>query len=173
MIQRSSGLTESMHLIDTLSLEVHEGPYATWPLKSRLFSNGDNTGMSIPGYVIEAQYKCVQGYLVITSYDCMFEESNEFLLLDECFNIIAKKSMPVSNNIYAHWPISDNAIRIHELNDSFYTLQIQPRVIQLWRQYKLTLQRIADFQNDETCLASANKLNALLKEIRTALTKQS
>lgn len=67
-----------MQSITQFSLEKHDGPYESWPRLTRLFANGVDTGKKVPGFIIEAQYQCRDGYLLITSQDCLFEESNDF-----------------------------------------------------------------------------------------------
>jgi hypothetical protein len=81
-----------LHEITTFSLEKHTGPYETWGTNSALFADGNSTGKRVPGFVIEGQYAWNGGYLLITSYDCPFEESQEFLLLDCEFRLICKES---------------------------------------------------------------------------------
>jgi hypothetical protein len=94
-----------MQIISLLSLEEHSGPYEKWPRLSRLYSDGKDTGKKIPGYVIEAQYKCQHGYLVITSQDCPYEEANDFLLLNDKFDVVAKESLGL---IYSSFLIYDH-----------------------------------------------------------------
>ncbi len=75
------------------SLEKHIGAYETWPLKTRLFFDGVDTGTSVPGFCIEAQYECHEGYLLAMSWDCPFEEANDFVLLDRAFKLLARKTL--------------------------------------------------------------------------------
>ncbi len=59
-------------------LERGSEPSPTRPL----IVDGEASGQRVPGYVIDAQYRCAAGTLLVTSFDCLFEESNTFLLLD-------------------------------------------------------------------------------------------
>jgi hypothetical protein len=59
-----------MRAIKSFTLEQHSGPYETWPGRTRLFVNGDDAGTKASGFIIEAQYECEQGYILITSQDC-------------------------------------------------------------------------------------------------------
>lgn len=82
-----------MQAISCFTLEKHRGPYEYWPRCSRLFKDGRDTGIAIPGYIIEAQYACSAGYLLITSHDCPSEEANDFLLLSEDFKLLARHDL--------------------------------------------------------------------------------
>ena len=117
-----------MEEIDNFSLETHQGPYEKWPRKSRLFFNETDTLVKIPGYDIEAQYKCEWGYLLITSQDCLFEESNDFILLDSKFRVLATNELLVEYGtflLYAHWPTSSCTLRLHYLSEDFYDLSVK------------------------------------------------
>ena len=118
----------NMIKIESFSLEKHSGAYQHWPRQTRLFFNGVDTGSSIPGYIIEAQYRCDAGYLLITSQDCPFEESNDFLLLSADFRVLAQEMLGVpyySYLLHNHWPVSDDAIRLHYYQQLFMTLTVR------------------------------------------------
>jgi hypothetical protein len=89
-----------MHLVDLFTLETHTGPYEKWPRRTRLFADGVDTGQSVSGYVMEAQYRCAAGYLLVTSYDCLFEEANTFYLLNERFETISSTTLGVMYGTY-------------------------------------------------------------------------
>lgn len=117
-----------MKAIDSFSLEQHAGVYELWPRRTRLFFKGIDTGAKIPGFVIEAQYICDYGYLLVTSQDCPFEESNDFMLLTPAFRTIAHRELSApyaSFLLQAHRPISENAISLHYYENMFMTLEIQ------------------------------------------------
>ena len=119
-----------MQEIERFSLETHTGPYESWPLVSELMDDGVPTGCRIPGYVIERQYACGQNFLLITSYDCPFEEAQNFLLLDSAFQIIAKKFLGVAYDTYRlidARPIADDVIEIVFDGDDRWRLQIRDR----------------------------------------------
>jgi hypothetical protein len=65
------------------SLARHTGPYEAWPLKTPLLIHGAHTGISVPGYVLLAQFSTLEYHLLVTDYDCPFEERTEFILLDK------------------------------------------------------------------------------------------
>jgi hypothetical protein len=133
----------TMEKVALFSLETHSGAYKTWPTKSGLFVDGKPTGKKLPGYVIEAQYKCSEGYLVITSFDCLYEESNAFVLLDSSFDVVAHTQLGVPYATFLieeHWPINENAIQVRYHGDILYMLSIE-ETGWFWRRKKLRLRR--------------------------------
>jgi hypothetical protein len=62
--------------------------------------DGRATGARVPGYVLEAQYRCGDRYLLGTSYDCGFEEMQTFLLLSPTLKILARKDYWFSLGLY-------------------------------------------------------------------------
>jgi hypothetical protein len=117
-----------MQSISSLSLEQHEGPYEQWPSLTRLFLDGRDTQQKVPGYLIEGQYRCDAGYLLILSQDCPFEESCDGLLLDEQFNTLARTGLGApycSFLLNTHWPLSATSLRLHFYGDHFYDLHIE------------------------------------------------
>jgi hypothetical protein len=117
-----------MHLVDMFTLETHTGPYEKWPRRTRLFAHGADTGQTAPGYVIEAQYKCAAGYLLITSYDCVFEEANTFSLLNDRFETTASTTLGVMYDTYLlekHRPVSENTLEFDYGGGEVYCLTIK------------------------------------------------
>ena len=116
-----------MERIEAFSFATNLGPQDGWPATTRLFYEHRDTGTDIPGFTIEGQYRCNDGYLLITSFDCPFEESNEFILLDNEFNKIAQHLLFApyySFSLHAHWPIGPRSLRLHYYTECFYTLTI-------------------------------------------------
>jgi hypothetical protein len=74
-------------------LERHQGPYETWPLRSRLLDEGRPTRLSLPGYDLIRQYQIDAGYLLVTDYDCPFEESTNFLLLSDDLHPLSRRRL--------------------------------------------------------------------------------
>ncbi len=72
-----------MDAISRFTLEQHDGPYETWPLRSRLFLDGEPTGISLPGYALLHQFETSNGYVLVTDYDCPFEEITNFILVSK------------------------------------------------------------------------------------------
>lgn len=77
------------------SLETHDGPYEDWPLRSRVLADGAPTTTKLSGYNLLHQFAVTSGYLLITDFDCPFEETTVFTLLDPALQILAKKSLGV------------------------------------------------------------------------------
>jgi hypothetical protein len=70
-----------MKTIDRFTLEKHDGPYESWPLRSRLSLDGKPTGISLPGYTLLHQFETSNGYILVTDYDCPYEEITNFVLI--------------------------------------------------------------------------------------------
>ena len=86
-----------MEIISHFSLEKHQGAYGTWPLKSKLFYDKKDTAVQITGYSLRYQFKLKNKlkdeFLLITDWDCPFEEVTELWLLNSSFKIISHKSI--------------------------------------------------------------------------------
>lgn len=146
-----------MEQISRFSLENYDGLYEKRPLLSSLFVDGHNVQKKIHGFCIEAQYNCDDGYLVITSMDCPFEESNHFMLLDLEFNLLASASLAVpygSFLIHRHWAISSKAIRIHYGDELFYTASIAPAFFGWGKRKKIVLVRDKNLGVDSQALGA-------------------
>lgn len=102
--------------ISLFALPAHDGAYESWPLKTELLKRGAPTGKFVPGFVIEAQYEWDDHYLIVTSWDCPFEEAQEFLLLSANLDILAKKhlgAMYATVWIDKHEAVADNQVLFH------------------------------------------------------------
>jgi hypothetical protein len=132
-----------MYSVTLFSLATHEGPYEKWPLKTTLFADGVDTGQTVSGFVIEAQYKCPAGYLLITSYDCPFEESNAFLLVNDQYETIARNSLGVMYSSFLlekHKALSDTQLELDYGDGLKYRLSIEPKLL---GGSKLTLSKLS------------------------------
>lgn len=147
------------------------------PLKMPLYFNGQHTHTFIAGLVIEGQYRCVlpnktSGYLVITSFDCPFEESTEFSLLDEAFKLIATTSLAQMYDsflLYAHWPMADNRLRLHYYGQFVLDLVITAGSSWLMSRPKLKLIEVVDPQSDPQTAAVMAELTQRLAAIEKCL----
>lgn len=111
------------------SLSRHPGPYADWPATTPLLEHGRLTGARVPGYCLEAQYDTPLGVLLITSYDCPFEESNAFLLLGDGHVELARTELLVpygSMLLEAHGPIDARTLGLYYHGGVCMTLQLLP-----------------------------------------------
>jgi hypothetical protein len=118
-----------MHPITTFSLAKHDGPYEDWPSRTPLLADGLPTGVAIAGYVIDGQYRCQDGILLIVSWDCPFEESYQFRLMAADHRTLATKSLGVPHGKYlleAHWPVDDRTLHLRFCDDVHCRLTIDP-----------------------------------------------
>jgi hypothetical protein len=95
-----------MQPITAFTLRASDTEAITQPL----YFNQQATGVNIAGRQLEAQYHCTlpngtQGYLLLTSYDCPFEESTECSLLDASFKLVASRSLSQSYHSFYSMPI--------------------------------------------------------------------
>ncbi|MFM7200279.1 MAG: hypothetical protein ACKO6N_05770 [Myxococcota bacterium] len=67
--------------LSCFQLTTHTGPYEHWPSKTPLLRDGQPTGTSIQGYTLLHQLQHAAGFLLITDFDCPFEEAVCFTLL--------------------------------------------------------------------------------------------
>jgi hypothetical protein len=161
-----------MEPIEAFSLVKHDGPYESWPARTRLVRDGVATATEIPGYEIEAQYRTDGGYLLVTSFDCPFEESNAFVLLDARLAVVARRELLVpygSFLLHAHWPIDTSTLALHYYEELFYTLHIQPPRRFFGRRPRLTLRRCLAWQRDARMRQSAEALKAKLAQIAASM----
>jgi hypothetical protein len=157
--------------ITTFSLVTHEGPYTDWPLETPLLADGVPTGTSIAGFVIDGQYRCDEGFLLITSWDCLFEESYEFLLLSSNLRQLDRVSLGAPYSTYllhAQWAIDERSVRLHFQTALFYTLSIRsPSLFRRRPNLSLTEHLVAP--TDERSIASVAALHRSLASIRAKL----
>jgi len=105
-----------MKPIANFTLAKHTGEYEHWPLVTELIRSGVPTGKYVPGYVLEAQYEHNGYFLLATSWDCLFEEAQTFLLLSPGLDVIQKHSIGaayVSIWLEGHDPIAENSVMFH------------------------------------------------------------
>ncbi len=146
-----------MQQISRFSFENYDGAYEQRPLLSFLLVDGHNVQKKVHGFCIEAQYKCDDGYLLITSMDCPYEESNHFMLLDLDFNVVATANLAVpygSFLIHRHWPISSKTIRIHYGDELFYSASIEPAFFGWGRRKRILLVQDKHFGSDPEALSA-------------------
>ena len=84
-----------MQTTSRFALESHAGPYEKWPLRSRVIVDGEPSPTVIPGYCLLDQFKIPGGYLLITDYDCPFEEATSFVLLGFSSELLSHRTLGV------------------------------------------------------------------------------
>ena len=70
-----------MNPTNRFSVETHLGPYESWPLRSHLILDGVPSHLKVKGYKLLCQFETAAGYLLVTDYDCPFEEAANFVLV--------------------------------------------------------------------------------------------
>lgn len=157
-----------MQAISSLALEKHTGPYEKWPSKTRLLINGEHSAHKVNGYEIEAQYQTTFGILLITSYDCPFEEANDFYLLDGNGRPLSHclLSAPYGSFLLnKHWPLCERTLALHYYDDLFYTIEVTPPGRWWRRQPWLKLQNREDWQAIPSMVEAKITLDEKLKHI--------
>jgi len=94
-------------------LAKHIGKYEQRPLVSELIKSGISTGKNVSGYILEAQYEHEGYYLLTTSWDCPFEESQTFSLLSPSLDVLQQHTIGTAYaNVWmkGHKPIAKNVI---------------------------------------------------------------
>ena len=81
-----------MKIIDSFTIETHEGDYENRPLKSALYFNGEKLSVKVSGYVIEKQFELPNYFLLLVNWDCPFEEGCEIVVLSKGFKIVGNYS---------------------------------------------------------------------------------
>ena len=72
-----------MKPIERFTLETHDGPYEAWPSRTHVLVNGQRCGLTVSGYVLLRQFETPDAYLLVTDYDCLFEEAVTFTLMSK------------------------------------------------------------------------------------------
>lgn len=71
-----------MQPLQRFALEKHSGPYEKWPARTRVIVDGVlHATLAIPGYDLLRQYETALGFVLITEYDCPFEEAVSITLV--------------------------------------------------------------------------------------------
>ena len=78
-----------MKLINRFHLQQHEGPYEKWPVRSRLFADGEPTGILLPGYSLLYQFETPYGFVLVTDYDCPYEETTSFSFISSQMRLLS------------------------------------------------------------------------------------
>jgi hypothetical protein len=161
-----------METIGAFSLEQHTGDYADWPLRTRLYIDGRETETCVPGFRIDAQYRCHAGYLLVLSWDCPYEESSEFVLLDPRFRILAHATLgqPYASYLLdSQWPCAPDALIAHYNGEQFFRVSlVAPR---WWRGWRIRIAPYADATADPQVQAAIGTSRARLAEIAAAIDK--
>jgi hypothetical protein len=82
------------------SLSAHAGPPEAWPTKSELLVRGKPSGTKVPGYRLLHELETPDGYLLVTDYDCPYEEETSFTLLSRDFRVLDHRSIGAPYSTY-------------------------------------------------------------------------
>ena len=125
-----------METTTRFSLEQHAGPYESWPLRSRLFVDGQACGVHVPGYKLLHQVALPSGNLLVTDFDCPFEEATSFVLLDRNSRLMCTRTLSIPYGSYKldkmDW-VDDRHARISFQDNDRWSLTIRDWGIPLLR----------------------------------------
>ncbi|MPV71574.1 hypothetical protein GD429_38755 [Burkholderia sp. BE17] len=86
-----------MYKTTRFSLETHSGAYDSWPTRSCLIVDGTRSNLPVAGYIVQRQYETAAGYLLITNFDCPFEEAVSFVLIArDLSRVLAERTIAVT-----------------------------------------------------------------------------
>jgi hypothetical protein len=161
-----------MDVTSRFALDTHPGPYETWPTTSRLIVDGMAVDTRIRGFVIDGQYETGIGTLLLTSYDCPYEEASAFTLLDARQRVLAQRELgaPYSSMLlHGHWPIDAATLALHFHGERFYTLRVQAPGRLPWQRHRLVLREELDWRKDPRMRDAQQRLAVELEAIRRSL----
>lgn len=164
-----------MEPITRFSLAKHTGRYERWPRRTALLQHGRETGTKLPGYIIEGQYRCADGILLLLSYDCPFDETYTFLLLGEDLKKRARRDLGMpygSFLLHTHWVVSGSALRLHFYTRDVFTLSIHRRSAWWLSPYALRLTKVGAADVDTKALASIVALESQLASTQQRLARE-
>jgi len=72
-----------MQPVERFALVTHQGPYETWPVQTPVLVDGQASSLTIPGFNLLRQYETTAGYVLVTDFDCPFEEAICFVLVSK------------------------------------------------------------------------------------------
>jgi hypothetical protein len=133
-----------MQTTTCFSLERHEGPYETWPLRTRLLIDGVPSATRVPGYALLHQFATPGGYVLVTDCECPFEEATSCVLLDKKSQLLSSRTLSIPYGSYQletiEW-LDDHNARLTFRDHDHWLLTIRPWGIPLLRP-RLRLGRI-------------------------------
>lgn len=161
-----------MQVSTRFALETHARPYERWPTTSRLIVDGTMIDTRIGGFVIDGQYETDVGSLLLTSYDCPYEEASVFTLLDARQRVLATQTLGApyaSMLLHGHWPIDQRTLVLHFNDDRFFSLHVRGAGRWPWQRARIVLRERRDWRDDPRMCESQQRVAAQLASIRTAL----
>jgi hypothetical protein len=111
-----------MKAVARFALAQHQGPYEAWPVRTSVIIDSQLSELTIPGFTLLRQYETTAGYLLVTDFDCPFEEAVCFALIDKDFRTV------LSERTVGQWYNSYILDEVEWLDDKhfFATFHDQP-----------------------------------------------
>ena len=82
-----------MEETNKFSLIRHSGPYELWPSRTALLVDGIVSSTAVPGYSLLRQIELPESYLLITDYDCPFEEAVTVIFLNKQLRMLSHRTI--------------------------------------------------------------------------------
>lgn len=101
-------------------------------LNSSLLYKGQETGVDVQGIVLDHQFSLSDGYVLVTSWDCPFEEGYEVSLLNREMKLVSHKSIgPIysSYQLDSMEVVGKSAFRLLFTNGEVYNLVVRAKQI--------------------------------------------
>jgi hypothetical protein len=89
-----------MQTTTRFALQRHTGAYDSWPVNSRLLVDGQPSAVRVPGYTLLHQYLLPGGHLLVTDFDCPFEQATSFVLLDRQARLVCCRTLCIPYGSY-------------------------------------------------------------------------
>lgn len=92
-----------MKTIERFALVKHQGPYENWPQKTPVIIDGDLSALAISGFNLLRQYETTAGYVLVTDFDCPYEEAVCFVLLSrDLKTVLSERTV---GQMYSSFPL--------------------------------------------------------------------
>ncbi|WP_244130150.1 hypothetical protein [Burkholderia sp. BCC0044] len=83
-----------MKPVERFALATHDGPYEAWPARTAVLVDGLRSGLAVSGYALLRQFETPAAYLLVTDYDCPFEEAVTFTLVSKALRkVLAQRTV--------------------------------------------------------------------------------
>jgi len=124
-------MTAPLTAIDMFRLESIRGAEP----KARVVAANEPTGTTLDGCVLEAQYRCAQGFVLLTSDNTPYEEALHIRLLDSDFRVLDAvdlRQVYHSAAVRNLKVIGDDALAFSFFGDDHWHLHIDPKAHVHW-----------------------------------------
>lgn len=135
--------------ISQFSLETHQGEYEMWPAKTKLYTNQNESKISLKGYHLNEQLETETGYMLILDCNCPYEEVLFIYFLSKDMQILSTKTIgdyfwSIGNpGVYSRKKLTENELIFSfDEQESLYSLQVKDQTSLLSRNW-LILKKIS------------------------------